>query len=118
MPKTFGYDLDTKFGGLEGTYGNASLPNEGDYYNTMPFGNEPPVPNIKTVTITAKGFYNQEFEPPSKVKNQNSAQVPSCMDSPSPDLFYSSSPEPEPEESNTNLNKEKKVLNKSIWHDL
>ena len=38
MPKTFGYDLDTKYGSLEGTYGNASLPNEGDYYNTMPFG--------------------------------------------------------------------------------
>ena len=85
MPKTFGYDLDTKFGGLEGTYGNASLPNEGDYYNTMPFGNEPPVPNIKTVTITAKGFYNQEFEPPQKVPKQ---PQPSCMDSPSPDLFY------------------------------
>ena len=88
MPKTFGYDLDTKFGGLEGCYGNASLPNEGDYYNTMPFGPEPPVPNIKTVTITAKGFYNQEFEPKSHDKKNQQTTPPSCMDSPSPDLFY------------------------------
>ena len=109
MPKTFGYDLDTKMGGLEGQYGNASLPNEGDYYNTMPFGPEPPVPNIKTVTINAKGFYNQEFEQ----KPDKKLQQPSCMDSPSPDLFYSSSPEPdEPTKLLDNGIKTKK------WHDL
>ena len=115
MPKTFGYDLDTKFGGLEGTYGSASLPNEGDYYNTMPFGAEPPVPNIKTVTITAKGFYNQEFEqkPEKKVHPPPSANPLT----PSPDLFYSSSPEPE--ENSTSLKEgQSKKSNRNVWHDL
>ena len=55
MPKHFGYGLDTNLGGLQGSYGNASLPNKSDYYNTMPFGPEPPVPNIKT--MPARGFY-------------------------------------------------------------
>lgn len=113
MPKTFGYDLDTKFGNLEGVYGAASLPNEGDYYNTMPFGPEPPVPNIKTVTITAKGFYNQEFEPRG-AERKHSQQTPSCMDSPSPDLFYSSSPEPMDSEPKVT----KKLSNQTVWHDL
>ena len=112
MPKSFGYDLDTKLGCLEGGYGFASLPNEGDYYNTMPFGPEPPVPNIKTVTITAKGFYNQEFDSKPDKKSVNNPQ-PSCMDSPSPDLFYSSSPEPEMFEPKTSLG-----CDKPIWHDL
>lgn len=114
MPKTFGYDLDTKNGGLEGSYGNASLPNEGDYYNTMPFGPEPPVPNIKTVTITAKGFYNQEFEP----KQEKKQPPPSCMDSPSPDLFYSSSPEPEMEATPTTKLNGIVGSSQNAWHDL
>ena len=130
MPKTFGYDLDTKFGGLEGGYGNASLPNEGDYYNTMPFGPEPPVPNIKTVTITTKGFYNQEFEPSKKPEKNKDPIASSNMDTPSPDLFYSSSPEPDMDTSDgqtkirenaagaTNLKVADSERRKSIWHDL
>jgi histone-lysine N-methyltransferase MLL3 len=116
MPKTFGYDLNTHTGSLEGGYGNASLPNEGDYYNTMPFGPEPPVPNIKTLTITAKGFYNQEFE----AKQDKKVAPPSTYDTPSPDLFYSSSPEPDHEVSTTPLvvmKGEKRKASKS-WHDL
>ena len=58
------------------------------------FSIEPPVPNIKTVTINAKGFYNQEFEP-QKQDHPKKMPLPSSMDSPSPDLFYSSSPEPD-----------------------
>ena len=124
MPKTFGYDLDTKFGGLEGTYGAASLPTEGDYYNTMPFGPEPPVPNIKTVNFTAKvGFYNQEFEknssPGEKSKNNSmSSQLAnsSVVNSPSPDLFYSSSPEPDSKLGDSPVPKKSKMSN--IWHDL
>ena len=110
MPKTFGYDLDTKMGGLDGGYGNASLPNEGDYYNTMPFGPEPPVPNIKTVTINTKGFYNQEFEqkPDKKIHHANSH-----MNTPSPDLCYSSSPEPD--ESYTKLSNNTDLQDKKYY---
>ena len=92
MPKNFGYDMNLLTGTLEGTYGNASLPNEGDYYNTMPFGPEPPVPNIKTVNINPKRFYNQEFEQVTPHSHKSHQRSSSCFDSPSPDLFYSSSP--------------------------
>ena len=93
-------------------------------------GPEPPVPNIKTVTITTKGFYNQEFEPSKKPEKNKDPIASSNMDTPSPDLFYSSSPEPDMDTSDgqtkirenatgaTNLKVADSERRKSIWHDL
>ena len=82
---------------------------------------EPPVPNIKTVTINAKGFYNQEFEP-QKQDHPKKMPLPSSMDSPSPDLFYSSSPEPEDFFSTgsklTGSSNQDYYHNRRKWHDL
>ena len=91
LPKAGG-QFSTSCGLLEGSFGKAGLTTEGDYYSTMPFGPEPPVPNIQTVTITSRGFYGQEFDSKSEQKKQ---QLSSEQTSPSPDLFYSSSPEPD-----------------------
>ena len=86
--KTDSHNLRT--GCLNGQYGKATLSSEGDYYSIMPFGPEPPVPHIHPVTITSRGYYNVEFEP-SKAEKKTIKDE----DTPSPDLFYSSSPEPD-----------------------
>jgi histone-lysine N-methyltransferase MLL3 len=89
LPKMFGKEMDMHQGSLEGAYGAGSLPTEGDYYSTMPFGVEPPVPHIPAVSVNQRGFYNQEFLPERKPDLGR-------LDGPlSPDLFYSSSPEPD-----------------------
>ncbi len=128
MPKNLAQDINLLTGTLEGGYCNASLSNEGDYYSTMPFGPEPPVPNIKTVTINPKRFYAEEFETPRPDPKPKS----SCFDSPSPDLFYSSSPEPDEKSQHDQQNttnqmvnggdqvprKKRKTNKKKPWHDL
>ncbi|CAB4053920.1 MLL3 [Lepeophtheirus salmonis] len=74
-----------------------NLKSEGDYYNTMPFGNDPPIPYIPSVKITSRGFYKQEFE---NAKNRNMDSDVN-MSPQSPDVFYSSSPEPDYEDTKT-----------------
>merc|ERR1712060_942514 len=49
VPKLMSKDIDIHSGPLEGKFGNSSLSTEGDYYSTMPFGPEPPVPYIPPV---------------------------------------------------------------------
>ncbi|KAF6206910.1 hypothetical protein GE061_018146 [Apolygus lucorum] len=51
----------TRLGELRGTYGNAYLPHENDYYNTIPFGDLPP--KAPSAPSTQRGFYNEEFAP-------------------------------------------------------
>lgn len=55
-------DYDILKGDLVGEFGNAKIPNVGDYYNTKPFGDEEPLPE-KPQTSTQRGFYDQEFQP-------------------------------------------------------
>lgn len=55
-------DYDILKGDLVGDFGNAKIPNVGDYYNTKPFGDEEPLPE-KPATSTQRGFYDQEFQP-------------------------------------------------------
>jgi hypothetical protein len=88
----------------------------------MPFGPEPPVPNIQTVTITSRGFYGQEFEIPKPEQKEPGAED---VTSPSPDLFYSSSPEPDLPNGpvhancvNSENHNSKGGLHPSKWHDL
>jgi len=129
LPKMLSSQFNTTTGLLEGSYGKAGLSSEGDYYSTMPFGPEPPVPNIQTVTITSRGFYSQEFEN-SKPEQKKPADQ---QMSPSPDLFYSSSPEPDipngPDvigfmnchnnnESSGENHEKKNNINIAKWHDL
>eukprot|EP00094_Tigriopus_californicus_P002575 TCALIF_02488-PA protein Name:"Similar to trr Histone-lysine N-methyltransferase trr (Drosophila melanogaster)" AED:0.08 eAED:0.09 QI:0/-1/0/1/-1/1/1/0/1211 len=90
MPKMFGMDVDTRTGCLEGSIKESNLKGQGDYYNVLPFGQQPPVPDIPVVVIKQRGFYKQEFE------NRHNERKPSDARSSSPDLFYCSSPEPEP----------------------
>ena len=93
VPKLMSKDIDIHKGPLEGKFGNSSLSTEGDYYSTMPFGPEPPVPYIPPVSCSQRGFYQQEFMP------ERRPDIPRLDGYVSPDLFYSSSPEPEtPEE--------------------
>merc|ERR1712173_300937 len=61
VPKLMSKDIDIHKGPLEGKFGNSSLSTEGDYYSTMPFGPEPPVPYIPPVSCSQRGFYQQEF---------------------------------------------------------
>lgn len=101
VPKLMSKDIDIHSGPLEGKFGNSSLSTEGDYYSTMPFGPEPPVPYIPPVSCSQRGFYQQEFMPDIR------PEAP-CMDGyVSPDLFYSSSPEPDAEEERINKKKRK-----------
>ena len=74
---------------LEGVFGHAGVITEGDYYSTMPFGQEPPVPNIPPLSVNQRGFYNQEFVAEKRL------DYPRHEGYISPDLFYSSSPEPD-----------------------
>ena len=124
LPKMMSSQFNTICGQLEGTFGMAGLGSEGDYYSTMPFGPEPPVPNIQTVTITSRGFYGQEFE---AAKSEEKKLTPDEVLSPSPDLFYSSSPEPDTPNGPTHPNcvdgenHNSKVgyhLSGVKWHDL
>ncbi|XP_072939829.1 uncharacterized protein [Epargyreus clarus] len=55
-------DYDILKGDLVGEFGNAKIPNVGDYYNTKPFGDEEPLPE-KPPSSTQRGFYDQEFQP-------------------------------------------------------
>uniref|UniRef100_A0A2A4J0G2 Histone-lysine N-methyltransferase n=1 Tax=Heliothis virescens TaxID=7102 RepID=A0A2A4J0G2_HELVI len=55
-------DYDLLKGDLVGEFGNAKIPNVGDYYNTKPFGEEEPLPE-KPPASTQRGFYDQEFQP-------------------------------------------------------
>ncbi len=75
---------------LEGSFGNSGIVSEGDYYCTMPFGVEPPVPYISPLSVNQRGFYNQEFSTTEK-----RSDYPRHEGYISPDLFYSSSPEPD-----------------------
>ena len=122
LPKMMSSQFNTISGQLEGGYGKAGISNEGDYYSTMPFGPEPPVPNIQTVTITSRGFYGQEFE---ANKLEQKKPNPDEITTPSPDLFYSSSPEPDLPNGPTHLNcvnndhhESKNSLSSTKWHDL
>merc|ERR1711915_971032 len=87
VPKLMSKDIDIQKGNLDGKFGASSLSTEGDYYSTMPFGPEPPVPFIPPVSCTQRGFYNQEFMP------ERRPEIPRMDGYISPDLFYSSSPE-------------------------
>merc|ERR1712012_958180 len=92
VPKLMSKDIDIHKGPLEGKFGNSSLSTEGDYYSTMPFGPEPPVPYIPPVSCSQRGFYQQEF------MQERRPDIPRMDGYISPDLFCSSSPEPNPEE--------------------
>merc|ERR1712222_28897 len=92
VPKLMSKDIDIHKGPLEGKFGNSSLSTEGDYYSTMPFGPEPPVPYIPPVSCSQRGFYQQEF------MQERRPEIPRMDGYISPDLFCSSSPEPNPEE--------------------
>ena len=74
---------------LDGTFGCGGVISEGDYYSTMPFGVEPPVPHIPPLSVNQRGFYNQEFTAERRL------DYPRHEGYISPDLFYSSSPEPD-----------------------
>ena len=74
---------------LEGGFGHGGVIAEGDYYGTLPFGLEPPVPHIPPLSVNQRGFYNQEFTAERRL------DYPRHEGYISPDLFYSSSPEPE-----------------------
>merc|ERR1719483_381416 len=89
VPKLMSKDIDIQKGNLEGKFGVSSLSTEGDYYSTMPFGPEPPVPYIPPVSCSQRGFYNQEFMP------ERRPEIPRMDGYVSPDLFYPSSPEPD-----------------------
>lgn len=89
VPKLMSKDIDIQKGSLEGKFGVSSLSTEGDYYSTMPFGPEPPVPYIPPVSCSQRGFYNQEFMP------ERRPEIPRMDGYVSPDLFYPSSPEPD-----------------------
>merc|ERR1719509_251377 len=111
LPKMFGKEMDMHQGVLEGKYGAGSLSAEGDYYSTMPFGMEPPVPHIPPVSLNQRGFYNQEFTPEKR------PELGRLEGPPSPDLFYCSSPEPDiivrkkkkqPKDSGVKVKEEKK----------
>ncbi len=85
IPK-FGLEDDLMCGKLIVSEKGVRMPDEGDYYNVVPFGKEPPVPHIPKVNFTTKLFYKQEFDSaPERKPGPNS-----------PDICYSSSPEPEP----------------------
>lgn len=53
--------FSSRTGDLKGGYGNASHP-EGDFYNTVPYGELLPLPPQATPS-TQRGFYNEEFSP-------------------------------------------------------
>jgi len=89
VPKLMSKEINLLKGALDGKFGFTSLPSEGDYYSTMPFGQEPPVPFVPPVSCSQRGFYNQEFMPEKK------PEAPRVDGYISPDLFYSSSPEPD-----------------------
>ena len=91
VPKLMSKELNLQKGLVDGKFGVTSIPAEGDYYSTMPFGPEPPVPFVPAVSVSQRGFYNQEFMPEKK------PEVPRADGFVSPDLFYSSSPEPDVE---------------------
>ena len=88
VPKLMSKELNLQKGTLDGKFGVTGIPSEGDYYATMPFGPEPPVPFVPPVSVTQRGFYSQEFLPDKKPDTPRPGVV-------SPDLFYSSSPEPD-----------------------
>merc|ERR1719264_1273959 len=100
VPKLMSKELNLQKGGVDGKFGVAWIPQEGDYYVTMPFGPEPPVPFVPPVSVSQRGFYNQEFLPDKKPETPRLGVV-------SPDLFYSSSPEPD---HNANLQSKKKYF--------
>merc|ERR1719245_2280972 len=89
VPKLMSKDVNMQKGSLDGKFGVTCIPSEGDYYSTMPFGHEPPVPFIPPVSCSQRGFYNQEFLPEKKPEI---TRVDGYI---SPDLFYASSPEPD-----------------------
>ena len=66
VPKLMSKEINMQKGTLDGKFGASHIPAEGDYYSTMPFGAEPPVPFIPPVSCTQKVFYNQEFAPDKK----------------------------------------------------
>ena len=93
LPRTFGFeDVDTKRGRLDGTYADPHIPDEGEYYDVLPFGPDPPVPSLRKLNSTARAFYKHEFDP--DLRGMASSDGGGAV---SPDLFYSSSPEPETE---------------------
>ena len=69
---------------LRGGFGCAHLETEGDYYSTMPFGADPPVPHIAPVNITSNGLYNQEIEGLTAAKPKPTLGSAGS----SPDIFY------------------------------
>merc|ERR1719264_1718730 len=101
VPKLMSKDIDIHKGPLEAKFGNSSLSTEGDYYSTMPFGPEPPVPYIPPVSCSQRGFYQQEF------MQERRPEIPRMDGYISPDLFCSSSPEPNPEEERRKKKKRK-----------
>ncbi len=85
---------DLSLGKLErDSDGGLRVPEEGDYYSVIPFGKDPPVPDIQhPVHMTTRGFYKQEFDGKSE-----SNKTMGDLSSPplSPDMMYASSPEPD-----------------------
>ena len=98
LPKTFGFeDVDTKRGKLEGTYADPHVLDEGEYYDVLPFGPDPPVPSLRKLNSTARAFYKHEFDPRPDPRGMATSEGGGTVSPESPDIFYSSSPEPETE---------------------
>ena len=92
---------------LEGVFGSGGVIGEGDYYGTLPFGQEPPVPHIPPLSVNQRGFYNQEFTAERRL------DLPRHEGYISPDLFYSSSPEPESSRPRTKKDLKEIAIDKS-----
>lgn len=80
MPKYYEPLPDFRTGTLQGSFGKAFIPNHGDYYSVMPFGPDPPVPDLKFLTNNHKGFYNQEFAPKELKKVDRAAEILASVD--------------------------------------
>ena len=105
VPK-FGLETDPVLGELERDDNSSRLrlPKQGDFYNVVPYGCDPPVPDIYRMSINTRGFYKQEFDLSKERKllqqqgslNDVSASSSLAGSPPAtPDFQYSSSPEPD-----------------------
>lgn len=91
-------NYNTYLGDLTGQLGKGRLPNRADFYNTRPYGPDPPKPQPKPQP-THRGFYFQEFATPKlgnfteKIRLDNRTPSP-VRETDTPDTIVSaSSPE-------------------------
>ncbi|XP_013784687.2 histone-lysine N-methyltransferase 2C-like isoform X2 [Limulus polyphemus] len=77
-------DCNNKDCQLRGSYGNATLSNQPDYYSTQPFGSNPPTPpaSLPPTPPPVRGYYYQEFNRP---RDQPCVDIPASL--PTPPLY-------------------------------